>query len=82
MCDLQVIKSNIASLTCGVLKASSVFVKLPSSFFWIPIRTAELTPEKQKKQKTKKAFSWMNKGTFASRTGDVFIDTLCNRTGN
>ena len=24
----------------------------------------------------------MNKGTFASRTGDIFIDTLCNRTGN
>ena len=81
MRDLQVIKSDIASLTCGVLKASSVFVKLPSSFFRIPIRTAELTPEKQKK-KRKKAFSWMNKGTFASRTGDVFIDTLCNRTGN
>ena len=51
MRDLQVIKSDIASLTCGVLKASSVFVKLPSSIFWIPIRTAELTPEKQKKKK-------------------------------
>ena len=31
---------------------------------------------------TKKAFSCMNKSTFTSRTGDVFIDTLCNRTGN